>query len=121
MANSIAQLVSINDTWLPCITKYRVDAEDIDASGTNRGETGVMHRARLREKVKKVSITCRLDSETKSKIFKLIKDTAFEMKIYCPEEDDYYEGTFYVSKYTSQLLVFHSKPYWEFSFNAIEY
>lgn len=122
---NVAKLVKVGDNWICGITKFKIDMEDLDGEGTTRSENGTMHRERIREKVKKLFLTCTNDDEEVLAVAEMVQDTVVEMTVFCPGDptaEDYYKTSmFYVSKISVELLnLSDGRGWWSVSFNAIE-
>ncbi len=119
-----AKLVKIGDAWLPGISAYRIDLEDIDSADTARSETGKMQRSVLRKKVKKLSLTLAVTRDELAEIAKLVAEDTAEMQVYCPADPDAKDGfvtsEFYVSKISADMITLSGKNYWRLNFNAVE-
>lgn len=121
----VAKVIQIGDVWLPKISTYSVDMEDIDGEGTSRSEAGIMHREVLRKKVKKLSVTCTHDNATILSVADMLKGDTVDMTVLCPGDvnatDFYATGTFYVTKISTGLMhLSGNRAVWSVSFNAIE-
>lgn len=123
---NVAKIIKIGDVWLPGISQYRVDMEDLDGDGTMRDENGYMHRERIRPKVKKLFVVCTQDNPEVLSVAELVGAPTFEARVLCPgaigAENGYVDGFFYASKISTNLLKLEGsgKSYWTVSFNAVE-
>lgn len=123
---NVAKLIKIGETYIPGITKYKIDMEDLDGEGSGRSETGVMHREVLRKKVKKIFVTCTQDDAEALNVAELVAGDTVEMTVFCPGDEtaeDYYKTcTFYISKLSIDLLALSNGAdgLWSVTFNAIE-
>lgn len=119
-----AHLVKVGEAWLPGISQYNVNLEDIDSDDTARSETGVMVRSVIRKKVKKLSFTCKVSDTQLAAICELLSGDTAEMTVFCPADDaatdKYITSTFYVSKMSMQMLKFANECYWTLTYNAVE-
>lgn len=121
----VSKLIKVGNTYIPGITKYKIDMEDLDGEGTSRSETGVMHREVIRKKVKKISISCTQDDEEVLKVAELVEGNTVEMTVFCPgdetAENGYKTSNFYISKLSIDLLLLTGEQgLWTVAFNAIE-
>lgn len=125
MALQNGKLVQINDTWLPGISSYEMNREDLDAADTGRSdETGILHRRRIREKVKKIHFVCKVSESQLKTINSLItgeNSVKLTLIFFNPFTSTHEEGEFYISKDSAKLLVIGEESYWQMQFNAIEY
>ena len=119
------ELVKIDGVWLPAISGYEINREDLDSTGSGRSdETGMLHRNRIRARVKKIHFTCKASESQLKTINSLIlgeDDIALDLYFFNPFTCEYDEGKFYVSKDSAKLLALGEESYWLVQFNAIEY
>lgn len=104
-----AQLIQVNSTWLPGITKYNVTLEDIDGEGSTRSESGVMHREIIREKVIHAQVQHIVDQSELVTICGAVQGgSTVSMTLFCPARaaSGYttVSSTFYVSKFNFDLM-----------------
>ena len=125
---TVAEIIQIDDTWLPGICDYSVTLEDIDGEGSKRAEDGVMHREILRPKVYHANVShyCTLDEVIT--VSSLIYDEAtVEVTAFCPGKGDGAYSTFYayVSKLTTELIWYENpegelESWWQISYQLVE-
>lgn len=121
----VSKLIKIGDKYIPGITKYKIDMEDLDGEGSGRSETGIAHREVVRKKVKKLFVTCSQDDEEVLEVAELIKGDTVEMTVFCPgdetAENFYKTSTFYITKLSIDLVTLSDdEGWWTVSFNAVE-
>lgn len=121
---TLAEIISVNNEWLPGIAEYSLTLEDIDGEGSSRSESGTMHREVVRPNVIHASVTQIVDQEELIASCQAIKgDAQVEMTVFCPgvdDEDVYITADFYVSKLDTQLLRYHDGDWWRLSYTIVQ-
>ena len=126
--STLAEIIEVDETWLPGITKFNVTMEDIDAEGSTRSENGTMHREIIREKVIHAQVTHVVDQTELAAICGLIQDDAtVEMTVFCPGRGDpYVTAYFYVSKVNFDLIRYKEPStgavadWWQLDYTLVE-
>lgn len=125
----IAEIIEIDDTWLPGIADYKYTLEDIDSENTQRSETGVMNREIVRAKVYHADVMHKCTSTEMLDVCAAIKDNAtITANVLCPGKtagEPYTELTLYVSKFENQLILYkdpngNEEMWWQINYNLVE-
>lgn len=125
---NVAEIIQIDNTWLPGIVEYDVTLEDIDGEGSTRAEDGTMHREVLRGKVFHASVTHMLTMEEAIDVSSLVYDEAtIECQVFCPGkgEEAYTTINAYVSKLNTKLVWYEdpngtAESWWQLSYQLVE-
>lgn len=125
--STTAEILQINDTWLPKIREYNVTLEDIDTDNSKRDEAGNMHREILRPNVYHASIVHMATETEMIEICEAVKgDLIISVNALCPGKGSpYAEFDAYVSKLDTQLVLYqnqagNTESWWQISYQLVE-
>jgi hypothetical protein len=118
-------LIKINGIDMPAPTKLNVTLQDIDSENTQRTETGLLTRDRVRAGVYKLSITWLVTTANLKKITDAVSAAKFSVTFFDPTTNSNPTKDMYSGDRAGDLKHYDqkdpSKSYWEISFNLIEY
>lgn len=114
-------LVKLGSYTAPKPTKYGLEVQDIDSADTGRGETGHMHRERVREGVYKLSLSfTNLTSDEVLAIKNAITPDSISVTLF---DGSYVTKNMYAGARTLDLKSIddNSNCFWDMSFNLTEF
>ena len=96
--------------------------QDLDSDNTNRDETGQMHRDRVRQGIRKVSVKWTVLAQSDAAaILAAVSPASFNVAYIDPESATLQTRTMYVGDRTSDVVATQLGKRWNLSFDLIEY
>lgn len=118
-------IIVINGVDMPSPSQYSVSLQDIDSENTQRTETGVLQRDRVRGGVYKITVAWQVEHSVLRTITNAISSAKFSVTFFDPTTGSYPTRSMYCGDRDGKLILYKadnpSDSLWELSTSLIEY
>lgn len=117
-------LLTIGGTAMPEPIEYAVTLQDLDSENTNRSETGMLHRDRIRAGVYKIEVTWQVRKSELKRITDAITGARFSVSFFDPTKSSNTSGSFYAGDKSSSMVANAkngNESLWTLSVSLTEY
>ncbi|MCK9326629.1 MAG: hypothetical protein M0P69_14155 [Bacteroidales bacterium] len=121
----MAAIINISGVDMPSPSRYKVILRDLDSENTQRSETGVLHRDRIRVGVYEIDVSFQVEHSRIKMITDALRPAKVSVVFFDPTTNAYPMREMYSGDRTGELIIYKAgnpdESLWELSTTLTEY